>query len=178
MRINELLANINNNNFNLKEYLEVKQYLPIEVKKTIAHGIIFDCIDDVEGAIRVNSLERYMSYVRYMIIYHTNLEYVDEDYDALCSTEYGETTLLNAIMECFGSDAQECSRILDLMMADYMQENTIEFSIAKFLNKLESSLDGIVGVLNEKVNDLDLKSILPENTDMKQVMNFLEKYDM
>lgn len=178
MKIQELLANIRNTQFDLEKRLEVKKYLPIELKKTIAQGIIYDCTDNSEGTIKVNSLERYMSYVRYMIIYHTNLEYTDEDYDILCSTEYGETTLLNAIMERFGSDAQECSRVLDLMMNDYMQENTIEFSVTRFLNKLISSMDDLTNILNNKIDGVDLKSMLPEEVDMKQVMNFLDKYNM
>lgn len=178
MKINELVANIRNAQFDLERRLEVKKYLPIELKKTIAQGIIFDCTDNSEGVIKVDSLERYMSYVRHMIIHHTNLEYTDGDYDTLCSTEYGEGNLLNAIVECFGADAQECSRILDLMMNDYMQENTIEFTIVRLLNGLGNSLDGVIGVLNEKLNGFDLKSMMPENMDVQQVMNFLEKYNM
>ena len=178
MKVQELLENIKNKNFNLEEALEVKKYLPIELKKTIAQGIIFDCTDDSEGAIKVDSVQRYMSYVRYMIVYHTNLEYTDEDYDALCSTEYGEVTLLNAIMNYFGADAQECSRILDLMTDDYMQKNTLEFTIAKFLNGLADSIDGVANTLNSKIDGFDLKSMIPKDMDMKQMMNFLEEYNV
>ena len=178
MKINELLENIKNSEFELETGLEVKKYLPIELKKAIANGIIYECTDDSEGVIRVDSLQRYMSYVKFMITYHTNLEYTDEDYDVLCSTEYEETTLLNAIMACFGDDAKECSRVLDLIMSDYMQENTIEFTIARLLNSLVGSIDGIVNVINSKIEGLDLASMLPENMDVQQVMNFLEKYNM
>lgn len=178
MKVQELLLNIKNKEFKLETGLQVKKYLPMELKKTIAQGIIFDCTDDSEGVIKVDSLERYMSYVRHMIIHHTNLEYTDEDYDTLCSTEYGEITLLNAIMNCFGSDAKECSRVLDLMMADYMQENTIEFTVARFLNKLIYSIDDLTNILNSKIDGIDLKSMLPEEVDMKQVMNFLDKYNI
>lgn len=177
MKVQELLVSIRNKEFILEKRLEVKKYLPIELKKTIAQGIIFDCTDDSDGAIKVDSVQRYMSYVEYMIKYHTNLEYTTEDYDVLCSTEYGNTNLLNAIIECFGSDAQECSRILDLMMNDYMQANTIEFSIAKFLNGLAGSLDGIANTLNNKIDGFDLKSMMPKDMDLKQVMKFLDEYD-
>lgn len=178
MKVQSLVENIKNNNFDLKAELEVKEYLPIELKKTIAQGIIFACTDDSEGVIRVDSVQRYMSYVEYMINHHTNLEYTEEDYDVLCSTEYEDTNLLNAIMECFGSDAKECSRILDLMMNDYMQDNTVEFAVTKFLNGLLNSLDGIADMLNGKIDDFDLKSMVPKDVDLKQVMSFLDKYDM
>lgn len=177
MRVQELLVNIKNEGFDLATGLEVKIYLPIELKKTIAQGIIFECTDNTDGPIKVDSVQRYMSYVEYMIKYHTNLEYTEEDYDALCSTEYGDGNLLNAIMECFGSDANECSRILDLMMNDYMQENTLEFSVVKFLNGLADSINSFANTLNDKVDSFDMKAMIPKNLDVKQVMSFLEKYD-
>lgn len=172
MKVQELLASIKNKEFNLEKRLEVKKYLLIEVKKTIAQSIIYDCTSDEDGTIKVDSVERYMSYVRHMITTHTNLEYTDEDYDALCSTEYGETTLLNAIMDCFGDDAQECTRILNLMMDDYMQEMTIEFSVAKFLNGLNES----IGVFAKKIGDIDLKSFIPKIVDMNKLGTFLQNY--
>lgn len=178
MKIQELLTSIRNKEFDLAKRLEVKTYLPIELKKTIAQGIIFACTDDSEGAIKVDSLQRYMSYVEYMIKYHTNLEYTEDDYDALCSTAYGENNLLNAIMECFGADAQECSRILDMMMSDYLSNNDIEIQIAQFLNGLGGSINSIADTLNNKIDGFDLKSMIPKDVDMKQVMGFLEKYDI
>ena len=172
MKIDNLLMSIHNKDFDLAKRLEVKKYLPIEVKKTIAQSIIYDCTSEEAGVIKVDSVERYMSYVRHMITTHTNLEYTDADYDRLCSTEYGDTTLLNAIMDCFGGDAQECTRILNLMMDDCMQEMTIEFTVAKFLNRV----DRLVGELAEKFGNIDLKSMVPENMDMDKLSIFLKNY--
>lgn len=172
MKINELLMNIHNKEFNLEKRLEAKKYLPIEVKKTIAQSIIYDCTDDAQGAIKVDSVQRYMSYVRHMIVTHTNLEYTDEHYDMLCSTEYNETTLLNAIMDCFGDDAKECIRILNLMMDDFMQEMTVDFAVAKFLNGLNKAIDGFA----KKIGDFDLGSMVPETVDMNKLGNFLQNY--
>ena len=162
--------NIKSKEFKLEKGLEVKKYLPIEVKKTIAQSIIYDCTDDAEGAIIVDSVQKYMSYVRYMITTHTNLEYTDEDYDVLYSTEYNEMTLLNAIIDCFGDDAKECTRILNLMVDDYMQEMTIEFSIAKFLN----GLNEVIGGFADKISDFDLGSMIPDSVDMNKLGEFLQ----
>ena len=172
MKAQELLMNITNKEFKLERGLEVKKYLPIEVKKSIAQAIVYECTENENGAIKVNSVQRYLSYVRYMITTHTNLEYTDEDYDALCSTEYGETNLLNAIMDCFAVDAKECSRILNLMMDDIMQEMSIEFTVAKFLNGLNES----VGGLAKKFGDFDMSTIIPDNVDMNKLGNFLQDY--
>lgn len=176
MKVQELLMNIKNKEFKLERGLEVKKYLPIEVKKTIAQGIIYDCTNDEFGVIKVDSVQRYISYVRYMITTHTNLEYTDDDYDALCSTEYGDTTLLNAIVDCFGNDAKECSRILDLVMSDYMQESTLDFTLAKFLHDTSVSISKFTTKNTEKFNDVDLKSMIPDSVDMNKLGTFLNKY--
>ena len=176
MKVRELLANIKNKEFNLEKGLQVKKYLPIEVKKTIAQGIIYDCTNDDNGAIKVDSVERYMSYVRYMIAYHTNLEYTDDDYDLLCSTEYNRTNLLNAVIDLFGEDAKECSRILNLMMDDYMQEISIEYSVVKLLNSLNNYISQFADKIIQKTNDINLESIIPENIDANKLNNFLQNY--
>lgn len=176
MKVQELLMNIKNKEFKLERGLEVKKYLPIEVKKTIAQGIIYDCTNDEFGVIKVDSVQRYMSYVRYMITTHTNLEYTDDDYDVLCSTEYGDTTLLNAIVDCFGEDAKECSRILDLVMSDYMQESTLDFTLARFLHDASVSISKLTTKVTEKINGVDLKSMIPDSVDMNKLGTFLNKY--
>lgn len=176
MKVQELLANIKNKEFNLEKGLQVKKYLPIEVKKTIAQGIIYDCTNDDNGAIKVDSVERYMSYVRYMITYHTNLEYTDDDYDMLCSTEYNGTNLLNAVIDLFGEDAKECSRILNLMMDDYMQEMSVEVNITRFLNNLNNYIGQFADKIIQKTDDIDLKSIIPEYMDMNKLNKFLQSY--
>lgn len=169
----ELLMNIKNKEFKLERGLEVKKYLPIEVKKTIAQSIIYDCTNDEDGAIKIDSVQRYMSYVRHMIVTHTNLEYTDENYDALCSTEYGETNLLNAIMDCFGDDAKECTRILNLMTDDLIHENSIEFSVGRFLNNLNSSLSLLTDGLANKIDKFDLNNIATNGVDINSLGNIL-----
>lgn len=175
MKMQELLTNIHNKDFNLERGLQVKKYLPIEVKKTIAQGIIYDCIIVEDGVAKVDSVQRYLSYVKYMITMHTNLEYTDEDYDALCSTEYGETTLLNAIVKTFESDANECNRILGLMMDDYLENNAVENQIVVAVNKFLSGLSNIAKAIEDKIDSVNLDDILPENFDMNKLNDFLNK---
>lgn len=171
MKVNELLMAIHRSDFNMEKELQVKKYLPIEEKKLIAQGIIYECTERVHGTIKVNSLQRYLSYVKYMIKHHTNLEYASEDYDELCSNG-----LLNDIMECFGEDAQECSRILNLMMDDYMQEATIEFTIAKFLDNLSGIVEDLAEKLNQRVENMDLSSVIPKDMDKQKLVDFLNTY--
>ena len=171
MKIAELMASIHRKDFNMEKELQVKKYLPIEEKKLIAKGIIYECTEEVNGCIKVDSVQQYLSYVKYMILRHTNLEYTQDNYDELCLNG-----ILNAIIECFAEDAQECSRILNLMMDDYMQENSMEFIVGKFLNNLWDVVSGLADNLNKQVENLDLSSIMPEDMDADKLVKFLNTY--
>lgn len=172
MTINELLNNMNNEGFDFCEALEVKKYLSIEFKKTIAQGVIYESIQEDHGVLRVDSVQREMAYIRFMITTHTNLEYTDEDYDTLCSTMCGNTNLLGAIINCFDRDATECARILDLMVNDYMRETSIEFTVARFLSDVTDTINRLASKLEAQ----DFKSVMPEQVDMEKLNKFLNKY--
>lgn len=172
MKMNELLMNIKNKTFKLDSGLQVKKYLPFKEKKNIAILIINECTNEVNGVIELDSMQQYLSYVKYMILMHTNLEYTDEDYDKLCSTEYMETNLLNAIMSCFGPDAEECSRVLNLMLDDYMRQNSIESAVGRFLNGLNNTIDNLAASLS----DFDVSSIIPKDFDVESFNQVLKKY--
>ena len=176
MKVQELLANIHNKNFNLEKSLQVKKYLPMELKKTIAQAIIYECTNEEDGVIKVDSVERYLSYVKYMITMHTNLEYTDEDYDTLCSTEYGDGTLLNSIVKTFESDANECNRILSMMMDDHLDNNASENRIVIAVSEFVNTLSSIAKSINDKVNDVNLDKIFPEDFDMEKLNQFLSDY--
>ena len=154
MKIEKLLVEINRSNFDMDKELQVKKYLPIETKKTIAQGILYECTSNESGVTKIDSVQRYMSYVKYMITMHTNLEYTDKNYDMLCSTMYGDKILLNAIMDCFESDAKECSRILNLMSDDISYNNSIEIKIGEFLYKLNNSLNDVTSKLQSKMDNI------------------------
>ena len=173
MKINELLMNIKNKSFKLNGLeLGVKKYLPIQEKQMIAQLIINECTEEVNGVIKLDSIKQYLSYVKYMIKFHTNLEYADDDYDTLCATEYMETNLLNAIISCFGTDAEECSRILNLMLDDYMRDNSIECSVGRFLSDLSENINS----LSAAFSTIDINSILPKDIDTERFNQFLKQY--
>lgn len=174
MKIDNLLMSIHNKDFDLEKRLEVRKYIPMETKKTIAQSIIYDCTSEESGVIRVDSVERYMSYVRHMITTHTNLEYTDEDYDKLCVTKYGEGTLLNAIMDCFADDAKECTRVLNLMTDDLVYDNSINVVIGKLLYSIGDSLGTFITGMKDKVGELGIKDVISGGKmDVKQLKDIL-----
>ena len=170
MKINEFIANISAG-FDIETELQVKKYLPIEEKKLIAKGIIYECTEEVDGVIKMDSVQRDLSYVKYMILRHTNLEYTSEDYDTLCADG-----LVDVIMKCFERDAAECRRILDLMLDDRMREASLEYTVAKFMQKLTNELSGFADKLGTKIDSIDLSTVLPKDMDANQLMKFFETY--
>lgn len=171
MTIKMLIENMTREDFDMETELHVKKYLPIEEKKLIAQGIMYECIEEIDGALKIDSVQQYLSYVKYMILRHTNLEYAPDDYDTLC--EHG---LLNKIIECFGEDAAECSRILNLMVDDRMREVSIESTIAKFLGNLTNELGGLSEQLSQKIENMDLNSVIPKGVDANKLANFFNTY--
>lgn len=171
MKIFELIENMSREDFDMVAELQIKKYLPIEEKKLIAQGIMYECIEEVDGALKIDSVQQYLSYVKYMILRHTNLEYTQDDYDTLC--EHG---LLNKIIECFGEDAAECSRILNLMVDDRMREVSIESTVAKFLSNLTNELGGLSEQLSHKIENMDFSSVIPKGVDANKLANFFTNY--
>ena len=174
MKINDLLMSIHNKEFDIEKRLEVKKYLPMETKKAIAQSIIYDCTSEESGIVKIDSVERYMSYVRHMITTHTNLEYTNEDYDKLCSTKHGETNLLNIVMNSFSEDAKECTRILNLMTDDLIYDNSTSVVIGKLLNNLNDTLSSFIAGMQDKVKALGINDVVPENeVNANQLINIL-----
>lgn len=173
MKVQEFVNSLKNKDFKAENALNVKKYLPIEVKKEIAKSVIFDCIENNNGIIHVDSVQRYLSYIRNMIIFHTELKYTDEDYDILCSTEYNGTTLLNYVLDLFNEDAQECSRILNLMTDDYMQDYSLDNTISSFVYGLNDKLDNVMSIIKDKINELDTNNIIPSDLDVDQIKKIL-----
>lgn len=169
MTITKLVESVKNEGLDLEKVLDINKYVPFEVKKTIAQAIIYECTNEEFGVVKMDSVQKYLSYIRHMITAHTNLEYTDEDYDTLCAVEYyNNATLLNAIIECFSNDAKECSKILDFMMDDYMRDVSIEAGVAKFLN----SMNKFIETINDKQKDIEI----PDSIDMNKLSTFLQNY--
>lgn len=177
MNVQELITKLNNNGeFDFAQELEIKRYLPLEVKKTIAQGIIYESATEEFGVTMFDSVQKHLSYIRYMITTYTNLEYTDDDYDMICSVEYNEMSLLNVLMSHIGYDAHECKRILNFMVEDKLRETNAEFVISKFLNEITQSVKNLTDKLSQKTEELDPKKAIPDSVDMDKLGTFLQNY--
>lgn len=178
MTVKELVERYEKNNrIDIAKALEVKQYVGIELKRTMAQLVLDGCTTMVDNEIRINSVERYILFIISVISMHTNLEFsrkddeeysVIDDYDALC-----ESGLLVKIIDTFKDDYASCQEILNMMTADRLQNNmTIEKKISKFLDGIQELLGGVVGDLVSKLNVDDLVENLP--IDQSKLLNLFD----
>ena len=146
----------------LKKELEVKDYVPFVEKRELCEKVLNACNTKMgNGLVEVDSVSRYIIFTISVISKYSNLEFSSgedsefdslDEYDMLC-----QSGLLNAILDVIGVEYATCNNILNMMMADIeANNNTVENVMATFLSKLGNSVDGLIDVLAEKVEDMEL----------------------
>lgn len=140
--------------------LETKKYLPIAEKRVLAQQVLDACVEDKDGVIFVDSMTKYLIFTMKVIGAYTNLEFeVLDDYDALC-----EADLLNPVIETFATEYARVNDILNMMLADMMQANTVEVGAMQLMNKVNDGLDIIIEALANKIEEINfnLEDINPD----------------
>ena len=146
----------------IKNKLEVKDYVPFAEKRELCERVLNACnTRDGSGLVKVDSVTRYIIFTLSIISKYTNLEFSSgkdaeldslDEYDILCQAE-----LLDPILEVIGAEYVTCNNILNMMMADIVaNNNTVESVVGHTLGKLSASVDGLMGALTEKIEDMQL----------------------
>ena len=145
--------------------LETKAYLPISEKRRIVESVIEACTNNNNGFIQVDSLDKYIMFTIVVISNYTNLEFgLDgdylSDYNRLC-----ESGLLDIVIETFSKEYARTNDILNMMLADKLQANSTDASLALITNGINNALDKLTTTLSNKVEEMDLDlSNLNEDT--------------
>lgn len=146
----------------IKHELEVKDYLPFAEKRELCANVLNACnAKTSNGLVTVDSVSRYLIFTISIISKYTNLEFssgedveIDslDEYDMLCQAD-----LLNPILDVIGEEYTTCNNILNMMMADIVaNNNTVENVVGNVLGKLGASIDHLIDVFAEKVEDMEL----------------------
>ena len=143
----------------LKAELELKEYIPFADKRELCAAVIDACCTKEGGLIKVDSVSRYIIFTISIISKYTVLEFNSgEEYDSL--DEYDmlcEAGLLNPILALIGEEYAACNNMLNMMMDDVIaNNNTVEAVLGYNLGKVSDSLDGLIEVFAEKVEEMDL----------------------
>lgn len=144
--------------------LETKKYLPIAEKRRIAETVIEACATDNGGFIQIDSLDKYIMFTIAIISNYTNLEFgVDgdylSDYDRLC-----EAGLLDTVIATFDKEYARTNEILNMLLADKLQHNSTEASLAKIVDCVNNYMDKLIDTLKNKIEEmnLDLNNFNPD----------------
>lgn len=167
MKIMEFIEAVSKENSmkRVSAILETKAYLPISEKRRIVEAVIEACTNNNNGFIQVDSLDKYIMFTIAVISNYTNLEFgLDgdylSDYDRLC-----ESGLLDVVIETFNKEYARTNDILNMMLADRLQANSTEASLALITNGINNTLDKLITTLANKVEEMDLDlSNLNEDT--------------
>ena len=146
----------------IKKELEVQDYIPFAEKRELCEKVLNACnIYDDTGLVIVDSVSRYILFTIAVISKYTKLEFSSgkdggldsiDEYDMLC-----QENLLNPILEVIGEEYMTCNNILNMMMSDIVaNHNTVENVLGHALGKIVTSIDGLIGVLSDKVENMEL----------------------
>jgi hypothetical protein len=145
----------------IRKELDTKEYIPFDEKQAIAQTVLISCSSISDGVIVIDSIRKYMIFTMAMLSTYTNLE-SDEDislsdaYDALCSCQVGDGTMLDAIIKTFEIEYSRCNDILNMMTADLLAENNIEKQVGKFLSNLSEKVNELGDGLIDKLGDFNM----------------------
>ena len=164
MKIVEFIKNYNEGKIeNLREALEVKEYLPFAEKYELCASVLDACndIDEKTGIVTIDSINRQITFAITIISAYTNFEFsTDEnteissidEYDMLC-----EHKLLKPIIELLADEYDECEKMLTTMQEDLIaNSNTLNNIVGNIAKQLLDIVEPLGNTLKDKVNGFNL----------------------
>lgn len=176
MKIVEFVELMKNNDVTISvlDVISVKKYVGSINKMQIAKDVIDATIEYDGGFIKFYSYKQHLLFTLAVIEAHTDLRFADNwvdkvrEYDILC-----ENDLLDMIIDTFRKDYEASLIVLDMMRNDILTDNSIEASAAKLVTSVSENLDVFVGALSDKLEDLDVEKIIPNNLDLNKLQGLL-----
>lgn len=170
MKINEFIEK----NFNTQEEFEAilaRKYIPIQEKRMIARDILDRCIDDTDGFITFDEIDKSIYFVTHALSAYYDLEFSSDyeelviEYDALCECKYkNEHPMLEVLTILIGDDLKKLKKVVDKEQTAILSRNSVEAQVAKVANSLA-----------EAINNFDVSKIIPAGTDLNKMMETLNK---
>lgn len=156
----------------IKGELEIKTYIPFMEKRKIAEMIVEQNIKVVDGIKKYDSIGAYIGFVVASIMAHTSLKFSENpiaDYDLLA-----ESGLLLQIVAMFQESHNEIDILLKMALAAELEDNNTNVLIGHFLDAILKKVEGLSGVLNGALSNLDLENMFNEE-NMAKIVGLLNK---
>lgn len=161
----------------IEKTLEVKKYLPFNLKRQVVEMVVKENITIERGVKKSDAISQYVSFIIAMLQAHTNLEIGDDpiaDYDVLA-----ESGLLAPVISAFQESYDECDILLKMALANELEDNNLEALIGRFLDELLDMADDITYSIENKIDGIDVQKIIGEflkPEDLEKLSGFLKKY--
>lgn len=141
--------------------IEIKTYVPFATKKKAVDALVDLTIIEVDGFKTFDSMDRWINYVMTATIVYTDLELSSDNNELLKQIDFlmesGAWTVIN---EKASSDLQDFLSFFNVRMDDKLRENSVEYSLAKGMNTLNTKLE-------EMIKDFDFDSMQEATTALK-----------
>lgn len=155
----------------INKVLTIKTYLGIKEKKELIEDIVGECIYYDDGIIKIDGIEKYMTFTMQTIQAYTDLELsddIEQDYDLLC-----ESKLLKPLVSMFKEEYDDIQILLQMRCDYILRGNGIDAQFAKLLNGISGHIDNFIKVLAAQVTNFDPENLPISGDDLGKLMDFL-----
>ena len=162
MKINEFIEEYKKNPEIGRKKLNVKKYLPIEVKEIIIEQLIESILEKDGFIVTYNSILKQTAFLMTTISSYTDLEcHTLEDYNSLSENE-----LLQDVLELI-PEYDIFLSLFEMRFSDYIRDkNTLNGLLSQGFQELFNTLGSATNLISEKI----------DKTNMDELISFLKNY--
>ncbi|QHJ85114.1 MAG: hypothetical protein [Bacteriophage sp.] len=145
--------------------IKIKTYVPFATKKKAVDALVDLTIIEVDGFKTFDSMDRWINYVMTAVVVYTDLELSSDNNELLEQIDFlMESGAWTAINEKASNDLQDFLSFFNVRMDDKLRENSVEYSLAKGMNTLNTKLE-------EMIKDFDFDSMREATIALKGFAN-------
>ena len=171
MNIQEFTKKLRKNT-NLKTTLEIRTYIPISEKRAILEDVLDRCYTVEDGVLACDQTLKTIAFRLAMIKYHTNLDLDIESYEDYDSIAQLEIDICDEFVDDYGA----CFTLFNSMEKELHSQYSVEASVARLSNRISNSVDDLVSLMANKMQDLDMNKWGFEGSEIDKFKEMLNKY--
>ena len=176
MKVNTFVKKFKEDEFKNEKDMLKTEYIPVKEKHDIAMRVIALCTENDNGLVLLNKFNENIYFSMFMFNAYTGVEISEdfetllEEYDKLCSIG-----VFDLIKDMLVIDYARAEKILSDEEDRVMYQNSAEASFAQIASSINENLTTLTDALASKIDGFDINSILPEGTDIDELLSTLDK---
>lgn len=161
------------NDFDVIDAINVKEYLPVNEKREVIDLVIAHCSEYEDGNVLLNGVELYIMFNIKFIEAYTDIEFTNnyyDDYDALTASG-----LLDMIINAALPEYNRMTEMLILQKEYVLAQNSLEAQVGRFLGDLSYQFGKFVDNIGEKISGMNLEDMNVNQDDVNKIVQFVDK---